>query len=141
MSENSNCIFCKIVSGESAAVKVYEDSQVIAFMDLMPQADGHVLIIPKTHATAIHDTAPEDLTAVILTTQKIANAVKQAFNADGIFIMQLNGRVAGQSVFHMHFHVIPRHENTELRRHARDMADTGTLEAHASRIREVLGAT
>jgi histidine triad (HIT) family protein len=107
-------------------------------MDVMPQADGHTLVIPKVEAENILDTPPDALAAVVLTTQRVARAVKKAFDAPGLLIAQLNGRAAGQSVFHVHFHIVPRREGLELRFHARDMADPKLLAEHASRIRAAL---
>jgi len=101
-------------------------------------ADGHTLVIPKAPAENILDLPPGALAATILTTQRVARAVKQAFDAPGILIAQLNGSAAGQSVFHIHFHVVPRHEGLDLRFHARDMADHKLLAEHAARVRAAL---
>jgi histidine triad (HIT) family protein len=128
----------RILRGEIPSHRVYEDDLTLAFMDVMPQADGHTLIIPKVEAENILDTPPEALSAVVLTTQRVARAVRKAFDAPGILIAQLNGRAAGQSVFHMHFHVVPRREGLELRFHARDMADPKLLAEYAARIRAAL---
>jgi histidine triad (HIT) family protein len=107
-------------------------------MDVMPQAEGHALVIPKVPAENLFDLPPEALAATILTTQRVARAVKKAFDAPGILIAQLNGAPAGQSVFHIHFHVVPRHEGFDLRLHARDMADHAVLAQHAARVRAAL---
>jgi histidine triad (HIT) family protein len=107
-------------------------------MDVMPQVDGHTLVIPKAPAENIHEVPPDALVATILTTQRVAAAVKKAFDAPGILIAQLNGKAAGQSVFHIHFHVLPRHEGFDLRFHARDMADHKLLAEHAARVRAAL---
>jgi histidine triad (HIT) family protein len=107
-------------------------------MDIMPQADGHTLVVPKAEGEGICDLPPEALTATILTTQKIARAVKKAFDPPGMMITQLNGPAAGQSVFHLHFHVVPRYAGTDLRLHAGDMADPEALAQHAARIRAAL---
>ena len=101
-------IFAKILRGEIPCHKVYEDEHTLAFMDVMPQADCHTLVIPKTPAENILDLPPGALAATIVTTQRVARAVKRAFDAPGILIAQLNGSAAGQSVFHIHFHVVPR---------------------------------
>ena len=138
MAYDSNNIFARILRGEIPSHRVYEDDLTLAFMDVMPQADGHTLIIPKVEAENILDTPPEALSAVMLTTQRVARAVRKAFDAPGILIAQLNGRAAGQSVFHVHFHVVPRREGLELRFHARDMADPKLLAEHAARIRAAL---
>jgi histidine triad (HIT) family protein len=135
--DNSN-IFARILRGEIPSHKVYEDQHTLAFMDVMPQADGHTLVIPKAPAENILDVPPEVLAATILTTQRVAKAVKKAFAAPGILVAQLNGSAAGQSVFHLHFHVVPRHTGLDLRFHARDMADQALLAEHAARVRAAL---
>ena len=140
MSYDSNNVFARILRGEIPAHKVYEDEHTLAFMDVMPQVDGHTLVIPKTPAENIHEVPADALVATILTTQRVAAAVKQAFDAPGILIAQLNGRAAGQSVFHIHFHVLPRHDGFDLRFHARDMADHKLLAEHAARVRAALVA-
>jgi histidine triad (HIT) family protein len=138
MAYDRNNVFARILRGEIPAHKVYEDAHTLAFMDVMPQADGHVLVIPKVEAENLFEVPPEALTATILTTQRVARAVQKAFDAPGILIAQLNGAPAGQSVFHIHFHVVPRHEGFDLRLHARDMADQVVLAAHAARVRAAL---
>jgi histidine triad (HIT) family protein len=138
MSYDSDNIFARILRGEIPAHKVYEDGQTLAFMDVMPQSDGHTLVIPKSAAENLFDLAPESLAATILVTQRVARAVKKAFDAPGVMIAQLNGRGAGQSVFHIHFHVVPRYEGIDLRFHAREMADPKRLAEHAARIRAAL---
>lgn len=135
MSYDPSNIFARILRGEIPAHKVFEDGQTLAFMDVMPQADGHTLVIPKAAAENLFDLPAESLAATILTTQRVARAVKQAFEAPGVLVAQLNGRGAGQSVFHIHFHVIPRFEGIDLRFHARGMADPDLLAAHAAKIR------
>jgi histidine triad (HIT) family protein len=131
-------IFARILRGEIPAHKVFEDERTLAFMDVMPQADGHTLVIPKVEAVDIFDLPPEFLAAAALTTQRVARAVKKAFDAPGVLVAQLNGRGAGQSVFHIHFHVIPRFEGIDLRFHARGMADQQLLAEHAAKIRAAL---
>ena len=136
----SNNIFARILRGEIPSHTVFEDEHSLAFMDVMPQADGHTLVIPKVPAENILDLPPDALAATIVTTQRVARAVKRAFDAPGILIAQLNGKAAGQSVFHIHFHVLPRHEGFDLRFHAREMADQKLLAEHARRVRAVLEA-
>ena len=109
MPYDSNNIFAKILSGEIPAVKVYEDDRTLAFMDVMPQADGHTLVISKENAENIFDLSPAGAAALMATTQKVAKAVKKGLNTPGIMIAQLNGTPAGQSVFHVHFHIIPQY--------------------------------
>jgi len=138
MAYDRNNIFARILRGEIPAHKVFEDEHTLAFMDVMPQADGHALVIPKAEAENLFELPPQALTATILTTQRVARAVKKAFDAPGILVAQLNGPAAGQSVFHIHFHVVPRHEGLDLRLHARDMADPAMLAEHAARVRAAL---
>jgi histidine triad (HIT) family protein len=107
-------------------------------MDVMPQAPGHVLVIPKEAAENIHDLSDEGATAMIATTRKVANAVKKALDVPGIMLAQLNGAAAGQSVFHVHFHVIPRQSGVDMHLHARDMVDAKSLEPIAAKIRSAL---
>jgi histidine triad (HIT) family protein len=104
----SDCIFCGIAAGTMPAERVYEDERTIAFLDIFPAADGHVLVIPRAHADDIHSLAPADLSAVAQTAQAMAGRVSGALGADGISIVQANGAAAGQTVFHYHVHVIPR---------------------------------
>jgi len=138
MAYDRNNVFARIVRGEVPAHKVFEDEHTLAFMDVMPQADGHALVIPKAEAENLFDLPGPALAATILTTQRVARAVQKAFAAPGILIAQLNGPAAGQSVFHIHFHVLPRHEGLDLRFHARDMADPALLAAHAEKVRAAL---
>jgi histidine triad (HIT) family protein len=138
MAYDTGNVFARILRGEIPAHKVHEDAYTLAFMDVMPQADGHTLVIPKAAAENILDVPPEALAATILTTQRVARAVQRAFDAPGILIAQLNGSAAGQSVFHLHFHVVPRHAGLDLRFHARDMADPKILAEHAARVRSAL---
>ena len=139
MAYDRNNVFAKILRGEIPAHKVYEDEQTLAFMDVMPQADGHTLVIPKVEAEGLLDVPPEALAATIVTTQRVARAVKAAFAAPGILVAQLNGSAAGQSVFHIHFHIVPRRAGLDLKLHAREMADPAVLAAHAERIRAAIG--
>jgi len=108
VAHNPDCIFCKIVAGEIPAFKVYEDDQTISFMDINPMQQGHALIIPKQHSENLYATPDETLAAMMSVTRKVATAVNQALAPDGINIVQANGPGAAQSVFHVHFHVLPR---------------------------------
>ncbi len=134
MAYDPNNIFAKIVRGEAPCFKVYEDDHTIAFMDIMPQAEGHTLVIPKEGAESIFDLSPDAAAALIKTTKKVAAAVKDVTGADGLMIAQLNGAAAGQTVFHIHFHVIPRTGGADFKIHARDKADFEKLKALAGRI-------
>jgi len=128
-------IFAKILRGEAPAHVVCEDDHTMAFMDVMPQVDGHTLVIPRQGVETLHDSDPAALAHTMHTVQRVAAAVKQAFAAPGIMIAQLNGAAAGQTVFHLHFHVLPRFDGVEFRMHARDMADPTVLQAHAEQIK------
>lgn len=129
-------IFAKIVRGEMPSAKVYEDADTLAFMDVFPQARGHVLVIHKTSpARNILEMEDGPLTAVILTTQKVTKAVRAALNPDGIMVSQFNGAASGQTVYHLHFHIIPRTEGVPLGRHGGGgMADPAELAELAKAI-------
>lgn len=131
-------IFAKILRGEIPCVKVYEDDKTLAFLDVMPQAEGHTLVVPKEEAENIFDLSPDGAAALIRTAQKLARAVKAATGAPGIMLVQLNGQAAGQSVFHIHLHVIPRQRGIDLSFHARNMVGADVLEPIAARIRAAL---
>ena len=135
-----NNIFAKILRGEIPCEKVYEDANTIAFMDVMPRADGHVLVLPKRGARNLLDVPPDVLSTLILSVQKIARAVKAGMDAEGITVHQFNEPAGGQSVFHIHFHVIPRWDGVGLGHHAATMADPADLKAHAEKIRAALAA-
>jgi histidine triad (HIT) family protein len=135
--DNSN-IFSRILRGELPCTKVYEDDDVLAFMDIMPRSEGHTLVISKTPARTLIDIAPDALQKLILSTQKIAKAAQTAMQADGITIHQFNESAGGQVVFHIHFHVIPRFEGVALRPHTGDMANMDVLAGFAKRIRAEL---
>jgi len=138
MAYDRSNIFAKILRGEIPCVKVYEDEKTLAFMDVMPQADGHVLVVPKEEAENIFDLSPVSLSALMATTQKVAKAVKKGLACPGLMVAQLNGPAAGQSVFHIHFHIIPRTDGIDLRLHARDMVAADVLEPIAAKIRAAL---
>ncbi len=135
---DANNVFAKILRGEITAAKVYETEHVLAFMDAMPQSDGHTLVIPKIEARNFFDAEPAALAELIKATQTVARAVKRAFNPDGIRIAQFNDPAAGQTVFHLHFHIIPCYEGKELRSHSRGMADPALLAQHAEKVKTAL---
>jgi histidine triad (HIT) family protein len=113
---DESCIFCRIARKQVPASTVYEDETVMAFMDIRPLSKGHTLIIPKDHYMGIFDIPEELLANVHAITKRVAVAVKKATEADGISIFQQNGKAAGQEVFHLHVHVVPRHEGQRLGR-------------------------
>lgn len=131
-------VFAKILRGELPSHKIYEDDETIAIMDIMPRADGHALVVPKTACRNVFDAPPEVLKAVALTTQKLARAVNAAFSADGVTIQQFNEAAGGQVVFHLHVHVMPRFEGVALRPHTGAMEKPEILAANAEKIREAL---
>ena len=133
-------IFAKIIRGEIPSVKVFEDERVLAFMDVFPQSRGHALVISKvSQARNILEVEPEVLTELAAATQKLSKAVVSALNPDGVVVTQFNGAPAGQTIFHLHFHVIPRYEGEALGRHGEGgMANTDELKALAAKIAEAL---
>lgn len=133
-------IFGKILRGEIPCHRVYEDADTLAFMDVMPQSPGHLLVVPKAPSRNLLDADPAALSKVIPVVQKLARAAKEAFEADGITVMQFNEPAAGQTVFHLHFHVIPRYESAGLKPHTGQMEDYGVLAAHAEKVIGALGA-
>ncbi len=132
-------VFAKILRGEIPSHRLYEDSDTFAFMDIMPRGDGHCLVIPKAPARNILDVEPASLAAVAATVQKLARAVKSAFQADGVTIQQFNEEAGGQVVFHLHVHVIPRFEGVALKPHTGQMEKPEVLAENAARIRQALG--
>ncbi|KQP80506.1 HIT family protein [Methylobacterium sp. Leaf117] len=133
-------VFAKILRGEIPAERVYEDADTLAFMDVMPQGDGHTLVIPKAPSRGLLDADPDVLAALARTVQRVARAVKAAFAADGLTVFQYNEPAGGQTVFHLHVHVVPRFEGVPLHRHSGGMADKAVLAEHAARIRAALSA-
>ena len=133
-------IFAKILRGEIPAVKVWEDEDVLAFMDVFPQSEGHVLLISKTStARNLLEVEPDTLAALAAATQRTARAVEKALSPDGLSIMQFNGEAGGQTVFHLHFHVIPRWSDRELKGHGQaGLADVEELKATAAKIAAAL---
>ncbi len=138
MAYDPKNIFAKILRGEIPAHKVYEDASTIAILDVMPQADGHTLIIPKAQAENLFDLDPAMAEAVMRAGQRVALAARQAFRPDGITLMQFNGADAGQTVFHFHLHVIPRYASQPLRAHGRGFADPAVLAEQAERLRAAI---
>jgi len=129
-------IFAKIVRGEAPAAKVFEDDDTLAFMDVFPQARGHLLVIHKSStARNLLEVEPEPLQTLILTVQRLTRAARAALKPDGIMVSQFNGAVSGQTIYHLHFHIIPRWQGVALGRHGEGgMADMGELKALAAQI-------
>jgi histidine triad (HIT) family protein len=138
MSYDPQNVFARILRDELPSERVYEDAQTLALMDLMPQSEGHVLVISREPAETIFELSSEAAAACIRTTQRVAAAVRCAFEVPGIMIMQMNGSAAGQTVPHVHFHIIPRRPGEPLRMHAAVKADPAQLRVHAELIRRCL---
>ena len=137
-SYDPNNIFAKILRGELPAYKVYEDDRACAFLDIMPRAPGHTLVIPKAPARNILDIAAGDLGHVMTVTQTIARAALKAFAAEGITIQQFNEAAGGQVVFHLHVHVIPRHAGVALKPPASFKEEAAVLAQHAQKLIDAL---
>jgi len=133
-----NNIFARILRGELPSVRVYEDDHTVALMDIMPSVKGHTLVIPKEPAEGILDVSDEGAAAVIRTTKKVAAAVKKGLDCPGVMLIQLNGAAAGQSIPHLHFHILPRADGLDLKLHGRTMVDAKTLEPIAAKIRAAM---
>jgi len=136
---DDNNPFAMILRGDLPSHKIYEDEFTFAFMDIMPRTDGHCLVIPKRPSRNLFDAEPETLARLMATVQKVAVAARDAFDADGLSIDQFNEAPAGQTVFHLHFHILPRYEGVPLRPHAGEMADQAVLAEQAAKIRKRLG--
>ncbi|MFC0219190.1 HIT family protein [Pseudochelatococcus lubricantis] len=134
-------VFAKILRGEIPAAKVYEDNDILVFMDVMPQGEGHTLVVPKAPSRNLLDADPETVAVLFKAVQRVARAARAAFSADGVFVSQFNETASGQTVFHLHVHIIPRFEGVPLQRHASGaFADAAVLAEHAARIRAALDA-
>ena len=130
-----NNIFAKIIRGDMPTARVFEDHETLAFMDAFPQSRGHTLVVPKhAHARNLLEIEPEPLQAVILTVQRVTRAVRAALKPDGLMVSQFNGKASGQTIYHLHFHIIPRWADVPLGRHAGGMADPAELAALAQSI-------
>jgi len=134
MAYDTNNIFAKILRGEIPCIKLFEDEHTLAFMDIMPQAEGHALVIPKEAATTLFELSDAAAAACMATVRRIGNAQKKGLGAEGIVLMQLNGEAAGQTVPHFHIHVIPGSIADLRKPHAAVMADMPHLQAVAARI-------
>jgi histidine triad (HIT) family protein len=140
MTYDPDNIFAKILRGEMPCHKVYEDDNTFAFLDIMPRADGHTLVIPKSPSRNLLDAADGDLATLIPIVKKIGQAAMKAFEAPGLLLQQFNEAEAGQIVFHLHFHVLPRHDGVPLRPPGK-MADNDLLAGHAEKIRRALAGS
>ena len=138
MTYDRNNVFAKVLRGELPSHTIYEDEDTLAFLDIMPRSDGHALVITKEEARDLFDVSPEALAKLMAVVQKLAPKIKDAMGADGVLIAQFNGAAAGQTVFHLHVHIIPRKQGVELKPHAGKMADKAALAATAEKIRKKL---
>ncbi|MER8909778.1 HIT family protein [Mesorhizobium sp. M0854] len=137
---DSSNIFAKILRGEIPSHRVYEDDAVIVFMDVMPQGPGHTLVVPKAPSRNLLDADPAVLGPLFVHVQKVARAVKKAFDADGVTVMQFNEPASGQTVFHLHVHVIPRFDGIPLKPHSGQMEKPEVLAENAGKIRMALAS-
>jgi histidine triad (HIT) family protein len=138
MNYDANNIFAKILRGELPAYKVYEDDRALAFLDIMPRAPGHTLVLPKAPARNLLDVAPDDLSHVMKVAQKIAQTALKVFAADGVTLQQFSEKAGGQVVFHLHVHVIPRHEGVPMKPPASEKAPPEVLADHAAKLKAAL---
>ncbi len=135
------CIFCEIVAGRAPAARIYEDDEVLVFLDLYPTARGHTLVIPKVHYENLFEADEDSLMAVTRVARRGAHALRNAIRPDGMTVVQLNGAAAGQTVFHYHVHLIPRHHGDNLKIHGRRTAERSELETQASEIAAAFATT
>jgi len=138
MNYDDSNIFAKILRAELPCEKIYEDDHTFVLMDIMPRADGHALVIPKAPARNMLDATPMQLASCLATVQTISQAMLKGLNADGITLQQFNEAAGGQEVYHLHFHVLPRHDGVKLRPPG-TMGDQETIRATAEKIRQGLG--
>lgn len=137
---SQGCIFCSIVAGNAPCHRVYEDAIVLAFMDIFPVGDGHLLVIPKRHYETLLEADEESMLAVMSASRRIAQAIQRALRPDGIGVHQLNGAAAGQTVFHYHMHLIPRMHGDPIAFHGRKAGDPKRLAENARRVAAALAA-
>lgn len=138
MAYDENNVFAKVLRGEIPCHKIYEDEDTLAFLDIMPRSEGHALVITKEKARDLFDIPPASLAKLMAVVQKLAPKIKEAVGAEGVLIQQFNGAAAGQTVFHLHVHIIPRKEGEALKPHAGKMGDQAALAAAAEKIRAEL---
>ena len=127
MAYDSNNIFAKILRGEIPCHKIHEDENTLAFLDIMPRSEGHALVITKEKARDLFDISPKALAKVMNVVQSLAPKIKEAVGADGVLIQQFNGQAAGQTVFHLHVHIVPIKEGVPVKPHAGQMEDQAVL--------------
>lgn len=138
MAYDENNVFAKMLRGEIPCHKIYEDENTLAFLDIMPRSEGHTLVIPKEKSRDLFDISPEALAKLMAVVQTLAPKIQRSVGADGVLIQQFNGAAAGQTVFHLHVHIVPRKEGEPLKPHAGKMEDQAKLAATADKIRKTL---
>jgi len=140
MGYDPDNIFAKILRGEIPCHKIHEDENTLAFLDIMPRSEGHALVITKEKARDLFDIKPEALARLMAVVQKLAPKIQEAMGAEGVLIQQFNGVAAGQTVFHLHVHIVPRKQGEALKPHAGKMEDQAKLAATAEKIRKKLAS-
>jgi histidine triad (HIT) family protein len=140
LAHQAGCIFCEIVLSRAPSYRVFEDEQVLVFMDLFPVSDGHTLLITKQHYENIFEAPPDELAAVAARSHSVAHAIRQVFAPDGVVAVQLNGAAAGQTVFHYHLHLIPRMQGDPQNLHGRVKGEAAALERNALALQRALRA-
>jgi histidine triad (HIT) family protein len=138
MAYDQNNIFAKILRGEIPCHKLYEDEDTLVFLDIMPRTEGHALVITKEKASDLFDIKPEALAKLVAVVQKLAPKIKEAVGADGVLVQQFNGSAAGQTVLHLHFHIVPIKQGVPVKPHAGQMEDQAKLAVTAEKIRKKL---
>lgn len=137
MTDDTDCVFCRIIQGDIPSFRIYEDDATYAFMDINPANDGHVLVIPKEHARDVHSISDDAIAATVVTAKKMAAAVERTMAPDGLNLLQCNGPAAAQSVFHFHMHVLPRRDGDDLKLNwGPKPGDVNAIEALSLKIRE-----
>ena len=138
MAYDENNVFAKVLRGEIPCHKLYEDEDTLAFLDIMPRAEGHALVITKEKARDLFDVSPQALVKLMAVVQKLAPKIQKAVGAEGVLIQQFNGSAAGQTVFHLHVHIVPRKAGETLKPHAGKMEEQAKLGATAEKVRKAL---
>ena len=138
MAYDESNVFAKVLRGEIPCHKLYEDEDTLAFLDIMPRSEGHALVITKEKAPDLFDVSPQALAKLMAVVRKLAPQIRDAVGADGVLIQQFNGAAAGQTVYHLHVHIVPRKEGEPLKPHAGTMEDQAKLADTAEKIRKAL---
>lgn len=138
MTYDPNNIFAKILRGELPCHKIYEDEDTLAFLDIMPRTEGHALVITKAQASDLFDVSPDALAKLMAVVKKLGPVIEDAVDADGVLIQQFNGAAAGQTVFHLHVHILPIKAGRPLKPHAGQMTDQAALAVTADKIKQKL---